>query len=125
MRLNQMLKVQLRKEGARYTGPLHPEDPMAEHRLVPVSRLIAKLDIAAYNRKAPLEEALYPAARVVLPLRQHVGAPAQPCVQPGEMVRQGQLIADIPPEALGARLHASIDGRVEAVDAQSIILTAT
>ena len=125
MRLNQMLKVQLRKEGARYTGPLHPADPMAEHRLVPVSRLIAKLDITAYNRKAPLVEAVYPAARVVLPLRQHVGAPAQPCVQPGEMVRQGQLIADIPPEALGARLHASIDGLVEAVDAQSITLTAT
>ena len=125
MRLNQMLKVQLRKEGARYTGPLHPADPMAEHRLVPVSRLIAKLDIAAYNRKAPLVEAVYPAARVVLPLRQHVGAPAQPCVQPGEVVRQGQLIADIPPEALGARLHASIDGLVEAVDAQSITLTAT
>lgn len=125
MRLNQMLKVQLRKEGARYTGPLHPADPMAEHRLVPVSRLIAKLDITAYNRKAPLVEAVYPAARVVLPLRQHVGAPAQPCVQPGEVVRQGQLIADIPPEALGARLHASIDGLVEAVDAQSITLTAT
>ena len=38
---------------------------------------------------------------------------------------RGQLIADIPPEALGARLHASIDGRVESVDAQAITLIAT
>ena len=125
MRLNQMLKAQLRKEGARYTGPLNPADPMAEHRLVPVSRLIAKLGIGEYNRKAPLDEAPYPATRVVLPLRQHVGAPAQPCVRPGDAVRLGQLIADLPPETLGVPLHASIDGRVEAVDAQSITLTAT
>ncbi len=125
MRLNQMLKAQLRKEGARYTGPLNPADPMAEHRLVPVSRLIAKLGIGEYNRKAPLDETPYPATRVVLPLRQHVGAPAQPCVRPGDAVRLGQLIADLPPETLGVPLHASIDGRVEAVDAQSITLTAT
>lgn len=125
MRLNQMLKAQLRKEGARYTGPLNPADPMAEHRLVPVSRLIAKLGIGEYNRKAPLDETPYPATRVVLPLRQHVGAPAQPCVRPGDTVHLGQLIADLPPETLGVPLHASIDGRVEAVDAQSITLTAT
>ena len=125
MRLNQMLKAELRKEGARYIGPLHPEDPMAEHRLVPVSRLIAKLDIAGYHRKAPLDEGPYAAKRVVLPLRQHVGAPAVPCVRAGDSVTRGQLIADIPPNALGARLHASIDGKVESVDAQAITLIAT
>ena len=125
MRLNQMLKAELRKEGARYSGPLHAEDPMAEHRLVPVRRLIAKLDIAGYHRKAPLDEGPYAAQRVVLPLRQHVGAPAVPCVQAGDSVTRGQLIADIPPEALGARLHASIDGRVESVNAQAITLIAT
>ena len=98
---------------------------MAEHRLVPVRRLIAKLDIAGYHRKAPLDEGPYAAQRVVLPLRQHVGAPAVPCVQAGDSVTRGQLIADIPPEALGARLHASIDGRVESVNAQAITLIAT
>lgn len=124
MRLNQMLKVQLRAENARYTGPLRPADPMAEHRLVPVSRLIAKLAISAYNRKAPLDETPRPAPRVVLPLRQHVGAPSVPCVAVGDAVQVGQLIAGIAPNALGANIHASIGGRVESVTDQAITLCA-
>ena len=124
MRLNQMLKVQLRKEGARYTGSLQPADPMAEHRLVPVSRLVAKLAIGEYNRKAPLDETPYPPQRVVLPLRQHVGAPSLPCVAEGDTVERGQLVAEIAPGALGARIHASISGRVEAVSDTAITLVA-
>lgn len=124
MRLNQMLKVQLRKENVRYTGPLHPADPMAEHRLVPVSRLIAKLAISEYNRKAPLDETLYQPARVVLPLRQHVGAPSIPCVSVGDTVQAGQLLAEIAPNALGARIHASISGRVESATEYAITLAA-
>jgi Na+-translocating ferredoxin:NAD+ oxidoreductase RnfC subunit len=124
MRLNQMLKVQLRRENVRYTGPLHPADPMAEHRLVPVSRLIAKLAIGEYNKKAPLDETPYQPARVVLPLRQHVGAPSIPCVSAGETVRAGQLLAEIPPNALGARIHASISGRVESTTEYAITLAA-
>ncbi len=124
MRLNQMLKVQLRKENVRYSGPLHAADPMAEHRLVPIGRLIAKLDIVAYNRKAPLDETAYQPARVVLPLRQHTGAASLPCVGVGDQVKRGQLIAEIAPNALGARLHASIDGRVDSIDAAAITLVA-
>jgi Na+-translocating ferredoxin:NAD+ oxidoreductase RnfC subunit len=123
MRLNQMLKEQLRKEKATYTGPLHPADPMAEYRLAPIGRLIAKLAIGDYNRKAPLDESPYAASRVVLPLRQHAGAPAVACVQPGDVVKAGQLIAEIAPNALGARVHASIDGRVDAVTADAIVIS--
>jgi Na+-translocating ferredoxin:NAD+ oxidoreductase RnfC subunit len=43
-------------------------------------------------------------------------------VQVGDTVSRGQLVAEIPPEALGARLHASISGRVEAVSAHSITI---
>jgi Na+-translocating ferredoxin:NAD+ oxidoreductase RnfC subunit len=124
MRLNQMLKVQLRRENARYTGPLQPADPMAEHRLVPVSRLIAKLAISEYNRKAPLDETPRRPARVVLPLKQHAGAPAVPCVKVGDTVQAGQLVAEIAPDTLGARIHASIDGRVESVSDGAITLAA-
>ncbi len=124
MRLNQMLKVQLRRDNVRYTGPLNPADPMAEHRLVPVSRLFSKLAIGEYNRKAPLDETPCQPRRVVLPLRQHVGAPAKPCVGVGEAVHAGQCIAEIPAEALGARIHASIDGRVESIDEHAITLSA-
>jgi Na+-translocating ferredoxin:NAD+ oxidoreductase RnfC subunit len=97
---------------------------MAEHRLVPVSRLFSKLAIGEYNRKAPLDETPCQPRRVVLPLRQHVGAPAKPCVGVGEAVHAGQCIAEIPAEALGARIHASIDGRVESIDEHAITLSA-
>lgn len=124
MRLNQMLKVQLRRDNVRYTGPLNPADPMAEHRLVPVSRLFSKLAIGEYNRKAPLDETPCQPSRVVLPLRQHVGVLAKPCVGVGATVHAGQCIAEIPAEALGARIHASIDGRVESIDEHAITLSA-
>ncbi len=124
MRLNQNLKAEFRKQGARYTEPLRAADPMAEHRLVPISRLIARLNIAEYNRKAPLDETVYTPRRVALKLRQHIGAPAAPVVRVGEEVQPGQLVADIPEGALGARVHASIAGRVESVDANAIHLSA-
>lgn len=124
MRLNQMLKVQLRAENARYTGALRPADPMAEHRLVPVSRLIAKLAIGVYNRKAPLDETPCQPQRVVLSLRQHVGAPSVPCVAVGDTVVPGQLVAAIAPNALGANIHASIGGRVESISTDAITVCA-
>ena len=122
MRINVALKTRLRAEGARYVGALRPLDPMAEHRLVPTSRLLTRLAIAVYSKSAPLDETPYQPTRVVLPLRQHVGAAALPLVQEGDRVQRGQLLAEIPADALGARIHASISGRVEAVSAQSITL---
>jgi Na+-translocating ferredoxin:NAD+ oxidoreductase RnfC subunit len=124
MRINVALKEKFRAEGARYVGDLRPLDPMAEHRLVPTSRLVTRLAIAAYNKKAPLDETDYRPARVVLNLRQHIGAPALPVVRVGDQVHRGQLLAEIPPDALGARIHASISGRVSEVSAQSITLIA-
>jgi len=123
MRINVALKGQFRAEGARYVGALRPLDPMAEHRLVPTSRLVTRLGIAPYNKKAPLDESPCSPARVVLNLRQHVGAAAVPVVQVGDPVQRGQLVAEIPPEALGARVHASISGRIDEISAQFISIT--
>lgn len=47
--------------------------------------------------------------------RQHVGAPAMPCVSVGEHVVKGQVIGQIPADALGAAIHSSIDGTVSDV----------
>ena len=45
MRINRMLKRELRALNHRYEGPLNPEDEMAKYRLIPVKRLITKLGI--------------------------------------------------------------------------------
>lgn len=48
--------------------------------------------------------------QVVIPLRQHIGAPCQPLVQAGDRVKPGQKIGD--GEGLCVPVHASIAGTV-------------
>ncbi|MFR1533198.1 MAG: hypothetical protein ACLSTO_05865 [Bilophila wadsworthia] len=49
-------------------------------------------------------------AEVRIPLRQHIGAPAQAVVKAGDRVKCGDVIGEIPEQGLGARIHASMDG---------------
>ncbi|HGY5180335.1 cobalamin reductase PduS [Citrobacter braakii] len=120
MRINRMLKRELRALNHRYEGPLNPEDEMAKYRLIPVKRLITKLGLSDWYHDAPLTETDYPTDKTTLLLRQHIGASAIPCVQQGEHVVRGQCVADVPSGALGAPVHASIDGIVSEITEQSI-----
>ncbi|MBJ7221578.1 MULTISPECIES: 4Fe-4S dicluster domain-containing protein [unclassified Brenneria] len=124
MRINRLLKQQLQTQGARYQGELYPADPMANYRMVPISRLITRLDLAQWYQDAPFVEMNYQPEHVVLPLRQHIGAPAEAMVAVGSTVRTGQPIAAIPDNALGAPVHASINGMVAEVSASAIVITA-
>ncbi len=49
--------------------------------------------------------------RVIIPLHQHIGPPALPLVNPGDLVLTGQKIGDSD-EFRGVPVHASISGRV-------------
>ncbi|EEV5414537.1 iron-containing alcohol dehydrogenase [Salmonella enterica] len=120
MRINRMLKRELRAQNQRYEGPLYPADEMAKYRLVPVKRLIAKLGLSPWYQEAPLVEEEPSVEKVTLQLRQHIGASAVPTVAVGERVTRGQCVADVPPGALGASIHASIDGVVSAISEQAI-----
>lgn len=124
MKLNRALKAQFRAEGVRYTGALREADPMAEHRLVPISRLIQRLEIKQYNVKAPLTETEYRPKSIRLKLQQHIGAPAKSLVKAGDVVTFGQLVAEIPAGALGANIHASIAGVVEEINDHEIMIRA-
>jgi Na+-translocating ferredoxin:NAD+ oxidoreductase RnfC subunit len=59
--------------------------------------------------------------RVMIPLSQHIGAPANPMVKVGDRVRAGDMIGEIPENALGARVHASISGKVARVSDSVVI----
>ncbi len=52
--------------------------------------------------------------RVVIPLRQSLGAPAEPCVKVGDEVKVGQRIGE-PGGFVSVPIHASISGKVTAV----------
>lgn len=119
-----MLKGELLKAGVKPTPEtdITPEAWIALKE-VPVRRLIARMNLTGFDRPAPLSERTVKPARVTLPLRQHVGKPAEPLVRAGDRVRKGQLIAAIPEKSLGAAIHASIDGTVQAVTADAITIT--
>jgi len=116
------------KPGAREKGLLfagRPEDvtphPLASARRVPTRRLMAKLGLAGFRNVGPLEDRPLAPSRVVLPLKQHAGAPAQAAVRAGERVRVGDVVAAPARDALGARIHASIAGTVRSVDGAVVI----
>lgn len=123
--INAALKQALAKQGLKPDPPPPDQrcDRLQVYRKIPVKRLINRAGLAVYDRKAPLDDTPPAVARVELPLKQHVGAPSQPVVAVGQTVRQGDLVARIPDKALGANLHASIDGVVAAVG-DRIVITA-
>jgi Na+-translocating ferredoxin:NAD+ oxidoreductase RnfC subunit len=112
-----------RERGLQWKGD--PDEvqphPLADSRRAPMKRLVVKLGLSGFNNVGPLEERTLAPARVVLPLKQHAGAPAVPTVKVGARVSEGDLVAAPAPKALGARLHASIKGVVRAVDEAIVI----
>ena len=85
------------------------------------------------NKKAtaalPVQDARLP-ERVVIPLAQHIGAPAQPLVKVGDVVKKGQKIGEAQ-GAVSVPVHASVSGKVIAVggfpspmgtDAQAVVI---
>jgi len=54
-------------------------------------------------------------SKVVLPVIQHLGAPSNPIVNVGDIVKTGQKIAEPGSSAVSAAIHASVSGKVSAI----------
>ncbi|MFH1416519.1 MAG: 4Fe-4S dicluster domain-containing protein [Elusimicrobiota bacterium] len=94
-----------------------------DFRRVPQKRLMERLAISGYDRNNyPVKEII--ATEVAIPLLQHAGLAAVPVVKKGEKVKTGDLIADIPEGKLGARVHASINGKITEVESNCISIRA-
>ena len=68
---------------------------------------------AATNGKA-IEQLNPQPAKVVIPMSMHFGAPCTPTVAVGDLVKIGQKIGEF--KGLGAPIHASVSGKVVAVE---------
>jgi H+/Na+-translocating ferredoxin:NAD+ oxidoreductase subunit C len=77
--------------------------------------------IALPPHKLPGESLLVAAVprEVVLPLHQHFGEPAQPCVTAGTRVLRGQIVAQ-PDGYVSAAVHASTSGTVSAIEERRV-----
>ncbi|OQY49920.1 MAG: electron transport complex protein RnfC [Desulfobacteraceae bacterium 4572_89] len=123
--VNGLIKKELTAQGVRWQGTgADPENnPFRDTRHVPTQRLMQRLDIVKYDTHPGLVEGFVP-SRVKISLCQHIGAPALCRVKAGESVCKGDPIGEIPDNALGARIHASIDGIVESIDDGVVIIKA-
>lgn len=83
-------------ETSTFRGGLHPHDAKELTR----DRAISVLE---------------PPARLVIPMSQHIGAPARPCVAPGDQVLAGQKIGE-PGGFVSAAVHSPVSGKVAAVE---------
>jgi len=89
---------------------------------LPVFRLVSRMGVSQYESNAPFVREEISVSRVTIPLKMHIGAPAEPVVTVGSRVKKGDLIARIPEGKMGANIHASIDGTVEAIDNLNIMI---
>ncbi len=75
-----------------FVGGIHPKDSKALTAGKPIERM-------------PIPE------KVIIPVRQHIGAPCTPIVQKGDAVKKGQVIADTD-SFVSSPVHATISGTV-------------
>lgn len=121
--VNRMLKQEIRTAGLKvgWEGLNCQPCPERSYRLIPMKRLINRLGLHDYDVPASWHDEPVALSEVRLPLLQHSGAPAKPIVKVGDTVQTGQLIAEIPEDVLGARIHASMDGVIRSVDREITI----
>lgn len=122
-RVNAWLKQQMARQGIKPPADTllrtHPQRP---YRQVPTGRLVTRLGLRRYDVPAPLLPDPARPGMVKLLLKQHAGLPASPVVRPGDRVKAGQVVADVPEKALGVPIHASISGRLVRVEADAVIV---
>lgn len=122
--INTMIKTALAREDISYSGNTDIVAGQLEwnrYRRTASARLLARTGLAPYQNIVPEPaENLIP-DEVAIPLRQHIGAPALPVCRKGAVVARGDLIGEIPGNALGARVHASMDGVVQRINESVVI----
>jgi Na+-translocating ferredoxin:NAD+ oxidoreductase RnfC subunit len=121
--INAAVKKELLGKGIKresVTGTFQAS-PFIDTRKVPLNRLMERLQVARYDTHPPFCEDEIAVTKVTIPLQQHIGKPALAVVSIGDQVKKGDLIGEIPEGALGARVHASIDGIVTAVNDNVVI----
>lgn len=121
--INAVVKQKLLKDGIK-REPKHETYQVSifnDTRKIPLQRLLERLEVTNYDTHPPYCDKDIQVRQVSIPLQQHLGQAATPVVREGDRVNKGDLIGEIPEGALGARVHASIDGVVESVGENIVI----
>jgi len=92
-------------------------------RRVSSDRLAARLGLRKYDVPAPITEADISCRKVRVPLDRYIGAPAKATVAVGDRVCCGDIIGAYSKKALSVNVHASIDGKVTAINDKFVEIT--
>ena len=82
-----------------------------DYRMVPSTRWMSMLGITKFDKEAVFNGEYNDFNRVEISLSSHIGAPSIPCVKDGDIVSEGETIAN-QGSGLSLPQHASISGRV-------------
>ncbi len=102
-------------------GKTFEVDPQRDYRLLPSARWRMLLGVTPYDSKANFTDKIPAFQAVEIGTRQHIGAPATPCVSVGDSVKKGTVVAQAA-DGLSIPQHAPIDGRVVFADTQKIVI---
>ena len=80
-----------------------------DYRMIPSEKWESVLGVRFYDRVAVFKDEPLAVKKVEINIRPHIGAPSVPCVQNGDRVQKGDVIATAG-EGLSIAQHASIDG---------------
>ena len=118
------LKMRLGREKIQNPYQNRPDSPMDFYswRKVPKTRLLSRLSLGTYEKHLEFISCEVRFSTIILPLKQHIGAPSVPVVQVGDMVKAKQRVAEIPERALGSMIISPVDGKVVQVDNENIII---
>jgi len=119
-----LMKKELNAKGVKNPHHRAPEKVRFAYPYtkIPKENALARTGLSVYAGHLHMKPVDRPVRRVELLLSQHIGAPSQPAVRPGQVVNKGDLVAAAPADKLSANLHASISGTVTAVLADRIIV---
>lgn len=99
-----------------------PVNSTREFRLVPMSRLIARLGLAKYDTPSPLIDEDVPCKSAEIKLSQSIGAPSVACVSVGDTVSAGDVVGSYAAEKLGVAVHAPFTGKIKKVTDTSVVI---
>ncbi|KUJ90060.1 MAG: respiratory-chain NADH dehydrogenase domain 51 kDa subunit [Thermoanaerobacter thermocopriae] len=123
-RVNQYLKGLFAKKGVKYSAEKKEYSARQNRdlRKIPTSRLLTRMSLDKYEKEPEFIDEKLKTDEVKIYTKQHIGAKAIPVVQRGDKVNEGDVLAKIEENLLGADIHASIPGIVTDVTEDFVII---
>lgn len=101
----------------------YPVNPDRPYRMIKSSKWKDMLGVLKFDSIPTYIPKKLTAQRVEIPTSQHIGAPSVPCVNVGDRVNEGDMIATAG-QGLSVPQYASISGKVVSCDATKIVIEA-